>query len=274
MNTVPKAKKLDIENIVKLSHLDNNSKDIDRLHDDVLKKKLRFKAQKRIKAGLQLPYRCFVLEEEDKYGNITSIPSVLMVHEKYEKLFEGIYINNVSQSVADYLFGATLGYDNYFSAPVIIVRDSNGDIVDLVKYRPEKEGYENLPKYLQEKAVNKPKNRGDDFLYPFQVEMERIIKKYKYAFLGEGIKNALNALVRSVPYISIESASNVNNPKLIAYINKLHRSGISIFGAMDGDAAGQKAFEEIKKLLECPLENLLDFESGLDFTDYLRKETL
>ncbi len=274
MSNIPKAKKLDINSIVKLSHFDNNRKGIDRLPDDVLNQNLKQKAQKCIKAGFQLSYRCFELEEEDKYGNTMSISSVLMVHKNYEKLFEGTYIDNVSPLVADYLFGTTLGYDNYFSAPVIIIRDSNGEVVDLVKYRPIREGYENLPKYLQEKAINKLKNRGEAFLYPFQAEMERLIKKEDYAFIGEGIKNSLNALIRSVPFVSVESVSNVNNPELIAYINSLHRSGVSIFGAMDGDTAGQKAFEEIKKLLECPLENLLDFESGLDFTDYLRKEIL
>ena len=55
MSKIPKAKKLDIKNILKLSRLENNSKDINRLPDDVRKKKLRFKAQKCIEASLRFP---------------------------------------------------------------------------------------------------------------------------------------------------------------------------------------------------------------------------
>ncbi len=43
---------------------------------------------------------------------------------------------------------------------------------------------------------------------------------------------------------------------------------------MDGDAAGEKAFDAIQSQLAFSIDNLLDFDSGLDFTDYLRKEQL
>jgi len=104
--------------------------------------------------------------------------------------------------------------------------------------------------------------------------MERLTKKEGFVFVGEGLKNAVNALIRSVPYISIESASNAKNDKLIAYVNKLFQDGVTIYGAMDGDVAGEKAFNAICDQMVFSIENLLDFKSGLDFTDYLRKEQL
>lgn len=273
-NIDPTLYKIDAETMKGWSSSENSTKTDKCLPDDVLKQKLRVKAQRYIEAESFFSHRCFELKEEDMSGSVTSTPSVLMVHDNFMKLFEGSYIKNVYQSVADYLFDTTIGYDSYFNCPVIIIRDSEGEVVDLIKYRPVREGYDNLPKYLQEKSINKPKNRGEAFSYPFQIEMQRIIKREKYVFIGEGIKNAVNALVRSVPYISIESASNVRNGRLIDYVSDLYKNGIKIFAAMDGDKAGENAFTEIKKQLKLPLDNLLDFESGLDFTDYLRKESL
>ena len=197
---------------------------------------------------------------------------MLYVAEAYEKLFEGRYVKNVSKSKVEYIFTKIVGYDEYFSAPVIILRDSKGDVVDLVKYRPHRDGYGQLPKYLQKKAKDKPKDRGEAYLYPFQIEMERLIAKEGYVFVGEGLKNGLNALLRSVPFISIESASNTNNPRLIEYVNTMIMEGIDVYGAMDGDEAGRRALNSINSKLNGSLINLMDFESGIDFSEYLKKD--
>jgi len=49
-------------------------------------------------------------------------------------------------------------------------------------------------------------------------------------------------------------------------------NGVKVYGAMDGDAAGQKAFVAINDKLNLPIANLLSFDSGLDFTDYIKME--
>ncbi len=276
MSTLPEAKKLDLNFSISLATFENAVNGVDRESDNVLKVKLDKKAKMYITdVPNRFKYQCFELEEEDSKGNlIKSVPSCLKVPEFAEKLFEGTYVEYVDAPVAKYIFGTVIGYCNYFAAPVIILRDRNGDVVDNVKYRPFRDGYETLPKYLQEKSINKPEGRGKDFLYPFQMEMERLIKKEGFVFIGEGLKNAVNALIRSVPYISIESASNVKNQQLIDYINKWFQDGVVVYGAMDGDAAGEKAFNAVASQMAFSIENLLDFESGLDFTDYLRKEKL
>ncbi len=104
--------------------------------------------------------------------------------------------------------------------------------------------------------------------------MERLINKERYVFVGEGLKNALNARIRSIPFISIESTSNAANRQIAEYVNKLYQRGIQIYGAMDGDGAGKKAFNEINKLLTGSIRNLIDFDADIDFTEYLRKEQI
>ena len=274
--SIPEAKKLDLDISIPLATFENGVNGIDRESDDLLKVKLGKRAKRYIaESQNRFKYRCFELEEEDRNGNIIkSVSSCLKIPEFSEKLFEGPYIENIDAPVAQYVFRTVIGYCNYFSAPVIILRDRNGDVVDIVKYRPFRDGYENLPKYLQEKSINKPEGRGEHFLYPFQIEMERLIKKEGLVIVGEGLKNAVNALIRSVPYISIESTSNVKNQNLIEYINKLLQDGVVVYGAMDGDAAGEKAFNAMQSQLVFSIDNLLDFDSGLDFTDFLRKEKL
>ncbi len=274
MSNLPPAKKLDFKASVVLSSFEKGDDNIIRLPDNVLTERLSTKAQGHITNGHRIfSHKCFEFEEEDSDGNlIQKSKSMLKVPDECIKLFEGSYIKDVDNSVADYIFNRIVGYNPYFSCTCIILMDTNSDIVDIVQYRPSKDGYENLPKYLQEKSQNKPKNRGSAFLYPFQIEMERLMKKEQYAILGEGLKNALNALIRSIPFISIESTSNTSNPRLIDYVNSLMSDGIKVYGAMDGDAAGKKAFQAINTKLSSPIMNLLSFDSGLDFTEYIKME--
>ncbi len=274
MSTLPLPIKLDNTPLLNLAEHHRNKDDVDRLPDATLVSRLKRKADTYLESVKHFSYRQFPLEEEDSNGNIIKSSDFLMVPKQLEKLFEGAYIEGVTKDVAEYVLCTKIGFDDFFSCPVIIVHDTNRDVVDLIRYRPQKKGYENLPKYLQEKSENKPDGRGENFLYPFQIEMERLIKKEGFVFVGEGLKNAVNALIRSVPYISIESTSNVKNDKLIAYVNKLFQDGVVVYGAMDGDAAGEKAFNAISNKLAFSIDNLLDFDSGLDFTDYLRKEKL
>ncbi len=276
MNNLPYAKKLDFSTVLTLSTFKGYDNDTDRLPDEVLIEQLENKAKRYLNVERkQGVYRCFEYEVESVEGKILNhLNSQLKVPPYSEKLFEGAYIDNVEKLVASYVFGRVVGYDDYFNCPCIIIRDAKSKIVDIVKYRPKRDGYEKLPKYLQEKSQNKPKDRGEYFLYPFQVETERLIRKYGYAFAGEGLKNAVNALIRSVPFVSIESASNANSKKIAGYIQDLYRRGIKVFGAMDGDSAGEKAFHTMNELLKRPIVNLIDFDSGMDFTDFLRKEQL
>jgi hypothetical protein len=272
---IPPAKKLDMNASITLMSSPALDKSIERSSDEFLIEQLNYKAKRYLEEGRrQGTYRCFEYEVINVSGKVVeNISSYLKVPRYTEKLFEGAYIKNVDVSVARYIFGTIVGYCNFFSSPIII-RDYTGSVVDIAKYRPFHQGYENLPKYLYEKSVNKPQNRGLDFLYVFQREMERLISKYRYVFVGEGLKNAINALIRSVPYISIESTSNVKNQKISEYIQNLYQSGIRVYGAMDGDKAGKTAFDTMNGLLERSIENLIDFESDMDFTDYLRKEEL
>jgi hypothetical protein len=273
---IPPAKKLDMNVSITLMSSPALDKSIERSSDEFLMEQLNYKAKRYLEEGRrQGTYRCFEYEVINVSGKVVeNISSYLKVPRYTEKLFEGAYIKNVDASVARYIFGTIVGYCNFFSSPIIIIRDYTGSVVDITKYRPFHQGYENLPKYLYEKSVNKPQNRGSDFLYVFQREMERLISKYRYVFVGEGLKNAINALIRSVPYISIESTSNVKNQKISEYIQNLYQSGIRVYGAMDGDKAGKTAFDTMNGLLERSIENLIDFESDMDFTDYLRKEEL
>jgi len=275
MSKLAEAKKLDLTTSVALSPFNNRVNDVDRSPDDVLKKRMGTKAKQYIKNGISsLKYQCFEFEEEDNKGDLIQEDLMLMVPDECIKLFEGSYIKGVAPSVANYVFHGILGFDNYFNCTCIILRDSQSDVVDIIKYRPLRPGYENLPKYLQEKAQNKPKNRGGFFLYPFHVEMDRLIKKAQYAIFGEGLKNALNALIRSIPFISIESTSNVSNPALLNYVNNLANDGVKIYGALDGDSAGENAFNIINTKLKNPIVNLFGFDSGIDFTDYIKKDNL
>ena len=276
--SIPPAKLLDLKSL-QLS-LPYGSDDVsERLPDEDLLRVLEHKAYRALTAAIpqgntaedSYPYK--VLEYQDDHGYATEYRENILLHSVFEKLFEGKFIPNISKDVSFYIFNRILGYDNYFNCPVIIVRDRKKRVVDLVKYRPTLPDKE-FPKYLQEKAVNKLKNRGEEFLYIFQPEMERLIAKEKYILLGEGIKNGINALVRSLPFISIESASNVNNPELIDYLNAYRRDGVEVYGAMDGDVAGKKALKAINSKLEKPIENLIDFDRNIDFTDYIRKGSL
>ena len=172
------------------------------------------------------------------------------------------------QKKIDYLHAKIIGYDEYYQCPSIIIKDSTGRVVDKCAYRPIKPAkYEHWtePKYIYKNTGF----RGKDFLYPFQTEIEKIIKREKYIIVGEGIKNAVNALLYSTPFISMESASNMVDQKLIDYIVDFKERGFGIVCIFDGDKAGEKAFNNFIEQSTINAVNHLDFKSNIDFTTYM-----
>jgi len=192
----------------------------------------------------------------------------IMIHVEFSKLFETRFFDLKNHKRLLYIFKNIVGFDNFYKCPSIIIKDINGTIVDKISYRPNKPAhYENWssPKYIYKNQAN----RGNNFLFPFQKEIEKIIKKEKYMIVGEGIKNALNGLVYGVPFLTFESSSSNVDERVMTYIKKLFEDGIGIICMFDGDKAGKKAFETFKEKIGLPLENHLDFSSKIDFTDYL-----
>jgi len=194
----------------------------------------------------------------------------ICIYSPFHKLFETDMLIGAKLSVVQYIMKRIVGYSSYFKCPAIIIRDGINRVVDIAYYRPQLEG-KKMPKYLYKSNEKKPIKRGDHFLYPFQIEMEQLIAKHEIIFIGEGLKNAINALAHQVPYISIEGAANSFNAPLIEYITKLRQRGKDIITAFDGDEAGFKAYEAFCKALGEAPANLIEPDSGDDFTDYLKE---
>jgi len=246
----------------------------------------------------------------DKDNNLTHY----IVSTEYQKLFETKTLPLDATAKIDYLHKNILGYSEHFQCASIILRDDKNSIVDIIAYRPVKpESYENWsdPKYIYKNSHN----RGQFFLYPFRKEVESIMSKQtsdRYFIVGEGIKNGLNALLYSVPFITLESTSNKIDQRLIDYIKDYINRGYSLITMFDGDLAGAKAYLNfIKCYYQNTIEiinnfiaqkentllpdksnkdivlsnyinfinansfntkNFLNFDSGLDFVDYLQSE--
>lgn len=208
-----------------------------------------------------------VYKDDGKIDTFTVIPSV------FEKLFEGIYLNTKPEYL-DYIFNHIVGYSHFFNCPVIILKDINFNVVDVAYYRPISSDGKELPKYLYKPNSKKPYKRGSFFLYPFQKEMEIIISKKPFAIVGEGLKNAVNALAYKIPYISLEGAGNRPSDKLINYIKELENKGKRVFTAFDGDNAGKKTHSTFNELMQRDYENLFAFDSNEDFVTFVKKSFL
>jgi hypothetical protein len=209
------------------------------------------------------------IEYQDKDGKTLyfSVPNEI------ERLFETKQLPAEFKHKLDYMFSNLIGWNKHFNCSSIVIKDDIGRIVDLIAYRPNKpQNYNEWsnPKYIYKNSHN----RGDNFLYPFRKEVETIIHKPtntdKYLIVGEGIKNGLNALLYSVPYIALESSSNKISDNLIAYIRGYHEKGYSIISMFDGDTAGAKAHAKFKEHSGLDVQNFLDFNSGTDFVEYLQ----
>lgn len=187
----------------------------------------------------------------------------------FEKLLEG-YLIPTDEKYAQYLFDRVIGYDSYNHCPVIIIRDENERVVDIVKYRPDRNGEPLVQngkplKYLYMKSAEKPDIK---YLFPLQAQMMRMMFDQGYAYCGEGIKNSINASLMGVPFISIEGAGSIK-PQLIEFLKSDRMKDIVVIGALDGDEAGERAYKGIS--VEIPMQNKFDFRSGIDFTDFLKE---
>lgn len=189
---------------------------------------------------------------------------VVRIAPVFEKLLEG-YLLPTDEKYALYLFNKVIGYDSYFDCPVIIVRDESEVVVDIVRYRPHRDGFTDLPKYLYTRNSEKP---DSSYLFPLQAQMQLIMRDQEYCYIGEGLKNAINASIAGVPFISIEGAGNIK-PELISFLKSDRMKDIVLIGAFDGDTAGKKAYKKINA--EIPMKNRFDFESGIDFADFLKQ---
>lgn len=200
--------------------------------------------------------------------------SYLQMKEPFIKLFETDKLPIGCHDRLHYAYQKILGYDNYYKCPSIIIRDMTGKIVDKSAYRPNRP--ENIP---IEKWDSKAKyfyknfeNRGKNFLYPFQAEVEKLLSKNNYFVVGEGLKNALNGYIHAIPFISLESTSNEASKDLIKYVHDLLGKGYKIVAFFDGDKAGAPAFEKFKEHARLPeLENAVMFDSGQDFAEFAVK---
>jgi len=203
----------------------------------------------------------------------------------FHKLFEKKFFLCLPehQKRLNYLITNILAYDSFFKCPAIIIKDHKGKICDISKYRPNKPDsfadWSN-PKYIYVKEEDKLPNRGADFLYPFSIEMDKMISRYDFFFIGEGLKNSFNALVFGIPFISIESSSTDMRAELIEYIKEKAKTK-TIIGAFDGDLAktdegtyikGYGAYLKAKEVLGVEFDNLFRFDSNMDFSDYLKDE--
>jgi len=209
------------------------------------------------------------IEYQDKDGKTL----YYLVPSELERLFETKQLPAEYKQKLDYMFSNLIGWNKHFNCSSIIIKDDIGRIVDLIAYRPNKpDSYNdwNNPKYIYKNSHN----RGESFLYPFRKEVESILFKPsntdKYIIVGEGIKNGLNALLYSVPFIPLESSSNKISDSLIAYIRNLHEQGYTIISMFDGDKAGAKAHENFIAQSGLQVNNFLAFDSGLDFVEYLQ----
>lgn len=207
------------------------------------------------------------IEYQTKEGKLTHF----LVPSDIEKLFEAKTLPAEYKQKLDYMFTTLVGWNKHFKCSSIIIKDDSGRIVDLIAYRPNKPDNYNEwsnPKYIYKNSHN----RGENFLYPFRKEVEPIINREKYLIVGEGIKNGLNALLYSVPFITLESSSNKVNDKLINYIRDYHSKGFNVICMFDGDKAGAKAYENFKLQSGLEVDNFLKFDSNQDFVDYLQSE--
>ena len=266
--------KAGIERLKELSSLDTYTIDpalqVKRKEEARAKKVVDFKklndwgVQELSLVGMHRP-----IEYQDKGGKIL----YFLVPSELEKLFETKQLPAEYKQKLDYIFSNLIGWNKHFNCSSIVIKDDSGRIVDLIAYRPNKpQNYNEWsnPKYIYKNSHT----RGENFLYPFRKEVESILFKAtnqdKYVVVGEGIKNGLNALLYSVPYIPLESTSNKISEKLVAYIRDLHEKGYDIIGMFDGDKAGKKAHENFVKQSGLQISNFLDFNSNTDFVEYLQ----
>lgn len=197
----------------------------------------------------------------------------IILSKEFQKLFEAQSFEKKYEKRLRYIFDNLLGWSDFWKAPSIILTDRDNKVVDIVTYRPkDKETGQEIDgmKYYY-KNFN---GRGNRFVFPFELLVNRLALKEKYIVIGEGLKNALNALVYGVPFISIESTGNsvkLSN-ELLNLINAYLDKGFGVVTAFDGDEAGEKAYNNFIQSTGLTAENIWDFKSGVDFVEWLKAD--
>ncbi len=259
----------------------NRLKELAEGNDYKINPSLQLKRKKEAAKKKEVDYRALGLfAKNDLVSGQTKKPYQVVVDDKplhlavnsaYFKLYERETFPVEYEAKFDYLHQKIIGFDEFYRCPSIIIRDKFGKVIDKCAYRPNKpDHYEQWsnPKYIYKHQDNRP----DSFLYPFQKEVETILNKEDYFIVGEGIKNAINALIYGVPFISTESTSNKPNTNLLNYIKELLNNKYRVIAMYDGDEAGAKGFESLKKELGVNIDNFFDFTSDDDFTSYISGE--
>jgi len=198
---------------------------------------------------------------------------VVRVSQVFEKLFEG-YLIPTEEKFAKYIFSHIVGYDSYYSCPAIIIRDESERVVNIVRYRPHRNGQPLMQgkkpmKYLYLKGEETPNNA---YLFPLQAQMQKMMRSEGYCYIGEGLKNSVNASIMGIPFISIESASSIK-PALIDFLKSDRMNGIELIGSFDGDKAGEAAYKRISREIHL-IGNEFEFDSDVDFSEWLKEEKL
>lgn len=238
---------------------------------DIDLSKLSYFAQKELLAVAPFSPRIIPTSFKDENNVLIKTELTIHLNSHFHKLFECTTLSIDHKDKVDYLFKHILGFSDYWKAPSIIIRDSKNKIVDMVAYRP-KDPQTGLEKKGMKYYYKNQNNRGDDFIYPFEVLVRHIAQKEKYIIVGEGLKNAVNALLYSVPFISVESTGNVSvlDERLIQAIKDFISEGYGFLTAFDGDDAGKAAQEKFLSLIGFEAENLFPFDSGIDFVEYMQ----
>lgn len=235
--------------------------------------KMDYQAKMELQASEQFKPKMIEVEfaEDNGFVNPTKSMSHVFIFSHFERLFETTHLEPQFLSKISYIFKHLVGFSSFWKSPTIILRDREEKVVDVVAYRPkDKETGEEISgmKYYYKNFDQ----RGENFVFPFENLVNRIVKREKYIIIGEGLKNALNALVYDVPFVSIESTGNVLalDAKLLEAIKTYQEKGYGIACAFDGDEAGQKAYDSFCSLSGIDAPNLFEFDSKIDFVEYVR----
>lgn len=233
--------------------------------------KLAYYAKKEIASNMAYRPRTVPIDICTQNGFIKEQTTQIFINSKYQKFFETSSFSIDFEAKLKYIFNEILGYSDYWQSPSVIIRDSNEKIVDVIAYRPKNKETGEEIKGMKYYYKNQDQ-RGSDFIYPFKNLVDRIASKEKYIVVGEGLKNSVNALLYNVPFITLESTGNIDaiNENFINAINSFLDRGFGIVTAFDGDKVGKMAYNKFLSLTGFTAENIFDFESGIDFVEYVR----
>ncbi len=230
-------------------------------------------AQSELSASLPFLPKVIEVDYASNNGFVDKSKSTeqIYIFEHFHKLFETSHFELQFYKKLHYVSKNLLGFSSFWNCPSIILKDRKEKVVDVVAYRPKDKETKQEIKGMKYYYKNFDQ-RGDDFVYPFENLVNLVAKRQKYIIIGEGLKNALNALIYDVPFISIESTGNAQklDQKLIDAINAFIEKGYGVVCGFDGDESGRKAYESFLLLTGLTCDNLFEWDSGIDFVEYLR----